>query len=169
MENAPANSEKTEKSVPADAEKSVPANGKKLHAIWLALAAIALVAAFLSQWKNSLEMAAIASTDDERTVRVEKSDENSAENFALRILLANARPSDFAGALLCDDSGKILAQLEADFPENSDAGTQNRTRVRAIFADETARADAARERFLRIVLPALRNADGEPIVLVLPN
>lgn len=186
MESVPAESEKTEKSAPANAEKSVPEGERKRHAIWLVLAAIALVAAFLSQWKNSLDMAAIASTDDGRTVRIEKigaepesgnAARGNGENFEFRILLADARPRDFAGALLCDDSGKILARLEADFSENSEKipteearpETQNRTRLRTLFASDEARADAARERFLRFVLPALRDADGEPIVLVLPN
>lgn len=186
MESVPADSEKTEKSAPANAEKSPPEGERKRHAIWLVLAAIALVAAFLSQWKNSLDMAAIASTDDGRTVRIEKIEaepesgnaaSGNSGNFEFRILLADARPHDFAGALLCDDSGKILARLEADFSENSEKNsaddarpeTQNRTRLRAIFASDEARADAARERFLRFVLPALRDADGEPIVLVLAN
>lgn len=170
------------KNAPETAGTTDASAQKKSLRLWLALAAVALVAAFVAQWKNSLDMAAIAETADGRTVRVENSGTQSIfrENGELGILLADARAEDFAGALLCSDSGKILAHLKPteidandanDAPSPGAAGTKAkiRHRLRVIFTDEAARAEAERERFLRVVFPALRGdgRDGAPVVLML--
>lgn len=167
------------KNAPEPAGTTDASAQKKSLRLWLALAAVALVAAFVAQWKNSLDMAAIAETADGRTVRVENSGAQSIfrENGELGILLADARAEDFAGALLCSDSGKILAHLEPTEIDANDAtspgaaGTKAkiRHRLRVIFTDEAARAEAERERFLRVVFPALRGdgSDGAPVVLIL--
>ena len=122
--------------------------------LWLIAAAIALAAAFLFQWKNGIDQASIAQTDAGDVVRV-RAERDVPAGF--RVFFSGA-PEAFAEALLCDGDGNTLCALarsEAD-PERFD--------VPAGFAAEK----IAGERFLRVVVPALKS-EGAPVVLVVEN
>lgn len=122
--------------------------------LWLIAAAIALVAAFLFQWKNGIDQAAIAQTDAGEVVRV-RAERVPAAGFRI---FFNGNAGDFSEALLCDDGGNVLCVLARD------AGNENFFRVPDDFDSEK----IARERFLRIVVPALKS-EGKPVVLVAEN
>lgn len=118
---------------------------------WLALAIIGFVAAFLFQWKNSIDQGAIARTDNDEVVRVKFEDGNFK-------IFSNGK-TPFAEALLCDEHGNVIGELarHADgseiFELRRDAGTQT---------------SFPQSRFLRIVIPTLKN-EGNPIVLLVEN
>lgn len=122
--------------------------------LWLTAAAIALVAAFFFQWKNGIEQASIAQTDAGDVVRV-KTEPGARPGFRV---FFNGNADDFAEALLCDGDGNalcVLARSAAD-PERFD--------VTADFDS----GKTAGERFLRVVVPALKS-EGAPVVLVVEN
>lgn len=124
---------------------------------WLLVAALALVAAFLFQWKNSLDQASIAQTDSGAIIRVKP--ENSVDGDAFprfRFFFSGNAP--FSEALLCDGAGNVVCRLKAD------AGTPDVFRRDGDFLAE----NFPRERFLRIVVPA-RQSDGAPVVLLVEN
>ncbi len=122
--------------------------------LWLIAAAIALAAAFLFQWKNGIDQAAIAQTDAGDVVRV-RAERVPAPGFRI---FFNGDAGDFSEALLCDDDGNVLCTLARD------AATEDFFRV----PDDFDSGKITRERFLRVVVPALKS-DGKPVVLVAEN
>lgn len=140
--------------------RSVPAEGKKsrvARAVWLAAAFAAAVAAFLFQWKNNLDQAAIAQADSGEIVRAAAlAPDGAGDAFPrFRILSGGGKISE---ALLCDGGGNVVCMLKPG------AGTPEI--FRCIEIPDT--KNFPRERRLRIVVPALRSG-GKPLVLLVEN
>lgn len=134
---------------------------RRSRLVWLAVAVCALGAAFLLQWKNNLRQASIAQLDSGAIVRAlpnEAALSASAEAPSFRILCNG--DDKFSEALLCDEAGNVFCELRAD------ASAPEIFRAPEDFSPEK----ISRERFLRIVIPALRGDGGDaPVVLLLEN
>ena len=76
---------------------------KSFNKGWLILAIIGFVAAFLFQWKNSINQGAIAQTDSDEVIRVKFEDGNFK-------IFSNGK-TPFAEALLCDERGNVIGKL----------------------------------------------------------
>lgn len=125
--------------------------------VWLAVAGCALAAAFLLQWKNNLSQAAIARTDSGAVVRA-LPNPTASDRPSIRILRSGGE--NFSEALLCGESGTVLCELRAD-PSAPEI---------FLCPEDFSPEKISRERFLRIVIPALRGEGGDaPVVLLLEN
>lgn len=144
--------------IPAKEEENRSGSSRRL--VWLAVAVCALCAAFLLQWKNSLSQASIARTDSGAIVRAFPADAAAAPGGRPAFRILRGGGENFSEALLCDEAGNALCELRAkpDAPEIF--------RCPEDFSPEK----ISRERFLRIVIPALRGeGGGAPVVLLLEN
>ena len=121
-----------------------------LNKAWLFLALIGFLAAFLFQWKNSLDQSSIAETDSGSVVRV-KFEEGYFKFFS-------DKEVPLKDIFVCDADGKILAAL-IPAPQKTNAFTPE-LRVSPEVAAEP--------RFVNIVVPSLKS-DGIPLVLKLEN
>ncbi|MBQ9758487.1 MAG: hypothetical protein IJW12_01785 [Opitutales bacterium] len=124
---------------------------KSFNKGWLILAIIGFVAAFLFQWKNSINQGAIAQTDSDEVVRVKFEDGNFK-------IFSNGK-TPFAEALLCDERGNVIGKLSrrADGSE-----------IFELCRDAGTPTSFPQDRFLHVVIPALKS-EGHPVVLITEN
>lgn len=118
---------------------------------WLVLAIIGCAAAFLFQWKNSIDQGGIAQTDNDEVVRVKFEDGNFK-------IFSNGK-TPFAEALLCDEHGNILGKLVRH---------ANGSEIFELRRDTESTTPFPTDKFLRVVVPALKS-DGKPVVLLAEN
>lgn len=137
-----------------DGNAAVPARSEnRFRPLWLAVAAIALVAAFLLQWKNGIDQAAIAQTDDGQFIRAK------IEGDAFRIFSAKTH-TPIPEAFLYGSDGEMLAKI---VPAASDPALFRREKNDA-STEEKLRG----EKFLYIVIPS-EKSDGKPVILLVKN
>lgn len=125
---------------------------KSFNPKWLLLALAGFVAAFLFQWKNSLDQGGIAQTDSGEIIRVKV--ENEQFKF-----FTSGKDVPVANAFLCDDDGNILGHLEEII------SSPEKTFVPKLCVS---REIIERERFINVVIPSLKN-EGIPVILMIEN
>lgn len=119
---------------------------------WLLLALTGFIAAFLFQWKNSVDQGGIAQTDSGEIVRVKV--ENEQFKF-----FTSGEDVPVANAFLCDGDGNILGYLEEII------SSSEKTFVPKLCVS---RERIEKERFVNVVIPSLKNK-GIPVILMIEN
>lgn len=120
-----------------------------LNKTWLFVALIALTAAFLFQWRNEIDQAAIVQTDSGSIVRAKV----DATPGSFRIFYNGSEK--IREVLLCDGDGNVLCKMTAN------------TQTPEVFnvPAEAPLKEIRNKRFLRLVIPNLQS-DGQPVVLL---
>jgi hypothetical protein len=125
---------------------------KSFNPKWLLLALTGFIAAFLFQWKNSVDQGGIAQTDSGEIVRVKV--ENEQFKF-----FTSGKDVPVANAFLCDGDGNILGYLEEII------SSPEKTFVPKLCVS---RERIEKERFVNVVIPSLKNK-GIPVILMIEN
>lgn len=125
---------------------------KSFNPKWLLLALTGFIAAFLFQWKNSVDQGGIAQTDSGEIVRVKV--ENEQFKF-----FTSGKDVPVANAFLCDGDGNILGYLEEII------SSSEKTFVPKLCVS---RERIEKERFVNVVIPSLKNK-GIPVILMIEN
>lgn len=140
-----------------DAEKN--STGGNRRKIWLLAALAAAVAAFVFQWKNSVDQAAIS---DANGITIRAKTETVSGAPAFRVFRSGNATDEISPPDIYDGDGNFICKTaRANEPDARDGML-----FTPVPADAEAASRLARERFPRLVFFSLKE-NGKPAVLVL--